>query len=109
MRSRAVRALLLMGLLAGACTTPTLPGPPAETATTITPDPSVPPTTTDAPTSLSSTTTSTVPLPPAVPSGPLDSATIDNLDALFGSISTNLDREALRDLASANDVRVAWL
>ena len=110
MRSRTPSALLLTCLLAGACTTGTLTTLPLDTtSTTLDANPSITPTTTGATTSSPSTTTVTLPVPPTVPAGPLESATIDTLDALFGSISSNLDRDALRDLASADDVRVAWL
>ncbi len=109
MRSRLMYASVLTSLLVTACTPEALPLPPAESTTTTEAGSSLPSTTVVAPTTSRFTTTTTVPLPPVVPSGSLDSGTIDNLDALFESISANLDRDALRSLASANDVRVAWL
>ncbi len=98
-RSNGIRVLLLSVLVSGCTSTPAVnptsaSSPPAgPTETTI---PSLTSTTALAPA-------------PALPTGPLDAATSDTLDSLFASISSDLDRDAIRDLAYAGDVRVAWL
>lgn len=55
------------------------------------------------------TTVAATPPAPAIPPGPLPAQVVDDLDTLFSSIDTDIDRNALRALADANDARVAWL
>ncbi|MBK5268461.1 MAG: DUF3179 domain-containing protein [Acidimicrobiia bacterium] len=69
--------------------------------------------TVDAPHDLVSATTVTTvaasPPAPAIPPGPLPARVVDELDTLVSSLDTDIDRDALRALADANDARVAWL
>ena len=75
------------------------------------PDPTPPVSSTTVPSADTPTTTPADPPPPAPTpgEGPLAASTIATLDSLFGSVAGELDREALRDLADAEDPRVAWL
>ena len=46
---------------------------------------------------------------PDVPSGPLDSQTVADLDLVFDTLLTGVDIEALARLGQSGDARVAWL
>ena len=89
---RVMIAFLTLAILATACS------PPDLASTTTSPDPS-------------STTSRhpTAPSPPIPLSGDLDQIVAADLDALFASISGDIDRDAIRRIGAVDDVRVAWL
>ncbi len=50
-----------------------------------------------------------IPPAPEVPTGPLDLAVINDLDTVFGSLTTEVDVAALARLGDSGDARIAWL
>ncbi len=59
-------------------------------------------------TSTSTSTSEYGPGPP-VPSGPIETAAADELDAMFGDLSNAIEPEALRRIGESGDPRLAWL
>ncbi len=56
-----------------------------------------------------STTPTTFPAAPTIPTGALDAAVSDDLDAIFAAAPTDLDTDALERVAQSGDARIGWL
>lgn len=89
-------------VLAGACTAGQESGPANDPAPSI--DPSGPASSTE-----TSTTESGFPPPPRAPAGPLADAVVDDLHAVFASLTATPDIAAVERLGGSGDPRVAWL
>ena len=83
--------LVILLLAASACTAD---DQPAETSATPT---------------ITETLESDSTLRPDVPDGPLTEAVSADLDALFGTVGTEIDNDAIRRIGASGDVRLAWL